>query len=236
MPKRRMILKLSEEHHKMLKKLKEYIDEDNKADQIRQALGQFKRARTSASDMGNLEAHSSELPPSGTAEIVISSVVSPIQKTTEGTLVKAQVLAWTTILERLKMDWANAHNIPPSLWEEIIAATFDKAGFDEVVLTPRSGDHGRDVIATMNGAGSIKLITSVKAYSPRNLVTYDDVRALLGVLSGERNASKGIITTTSGFPPKIAKDPFISPFLPTRLELVSGTELYDWILDVSKEA
>jgi restriction system protein len=54
-------------------------------------------------------------------------------------------------------------------------------------------------------------------------------------MSGERDVSKGIITTTSDFPPRIADDPFIKPFLPTRLELVNGTALRQWLADVSRE-
>jgi restriction system protein len=73
----------------------------------------------------------------------------------------------------------------------------------------------------------------VKAYAPGNTVSYDDVRALLGVMSGEQDVSKGIVTTTSDFPPKIKDDPFIKPFLPTRLELVNGTALQQWLTDVS---
>jgi restriction system protein len=70
------------------------------------------------------------------------------------------------------------------MWEEIVACAFDKAGFDEVILTPRSGDHGRDLIALKRGAGSIRIVGSVKAYKPGHLVSYDDVRALLGYASG----------------------------------------------------
>ncbi|WP_370137360.1 hypothetical protein [Bradyrhizobium sp. USDA 313] len=33
-----------------------------------------------------------------------------------------------------------------------------------MTLTPRSGDHGRDVIAVRSGVGCIKIIGSVKAY------------------------------------------------------------------------
>jgi restriction system protein len=69
----------------------------------------------------------------------------------------------------------------------------------------------------------------VKAYKPRNEVSYDDIRALLGVLSGEQNASKGILTTTSDFPPRLISDPFITPFLPTRLELMNGDSLQKWL-------
>ena len=85
------------------------------------------------------------------------------------------------------------------------------------------------MIAVRNGIGCIKVIGSVKAYKKGHLVEYDDVRALLGVMSGERDVSKGIISTTSGFPPKIRIDPFISPFMPTRLELMDGETLRKWL-------
>ena len=51
-------------------------------------------------------------------------------------------------------------------WEEMIAGAYSRAGFDEVILTPRSGDYGRDVIAIRKGIGCIKIIGSVKAYKP----------------------------------------------------------------------
>ena len=83
-----------------------------------------------------------------------------------------------------------------------------------VILTPRSGDHGRDVIATKRGVGCVKILGSVKAYQPGRLVTHDDVRALLGVLSGEMDASKTMLTTTSDFAPRIQEDPFIGRSCP----------------------
>jgi len=110
-------------------------------------------------------------------------------------------------------------------WEEIIAAAYDKAGFDPVILTQRSGDYGRDVIAIKKGFGSVKFIDQVKAYKPDHLVEADEVRSLLGVLSGEQDASKAIFTTTSDFAPKIEDDKFIKPFLPYRLELVNKEKL-----------
>lgn len=164
----------------------------------------------------------------------VSSVVIPDKRVSPGTLIAATSFVWAEIVNKLKLDWSLAQVIPPHTWEEIIAGAFQKAGFDEVILTPRSGDHGRDVIAVRRGLGCIKVINSVKAYKPGRLVTYDDIRALLGVLSGERDASKGIITTTSGFPPKVTEDPFIGPFLPTRLELMDGETLRNWLADLSK--
>jgi restriction system protein len=106
----------------------------------------------------------------------------------------------------------------------MIAGIYKESGFDEVILTPRSGDYGRDVIAIKRGVGSIRVIDSVKAYKPPRLVRYDDVRALIGVLHGDR-ASKGFLTTTSDFAPNMMNDPFISCWIPSRLELVNGSML-----------
>jgi restriction system protein len=168
------------------------------------------------------------------SSLALSSLIIPEGKTAEGSLIKSVSATWYEIVRYVGSDWSNAHKIPADKWEEIVAGAFKKANFDEVTLTPRSGDHGRDVIAIRRGFGCVKIIGSVKAYAPGNLVPYDDVRALLGVMSGEQDASKGIITTTSDFPPRIADDPFIKPFLPTRLELVNGTALRQWLADVSR--
>jgi restriction system protein len=166
----------------------------------------------------------------GRIDFAVSSIIIPAsKKVSEGVLVSSTSVVWLEIIKNLQTDWSLAYKIPPRKWEEIIAGAFDRAGFDEVILTPRSGDYGRDVIAIRHGVGCIKIINSVKAFAPGNLVPYDDIRALLGVLSGEQDASKGIITTTSGFPPRIAKDPFIAPFLPTRLELMDGEALRKWL-------
>jgi restriction system protein len=66
----------------------------------------------------------------------------------------------------------------------------------------------------------------MKAYKSGHLVTADDVRALLGVLQGD-GASKGFLTTTSDFAPKLKKDPLITPFIPSRLELINGKMLIE---------
>jgi restriction system protein len=64
----------------------------------------------------------------------------------------------------------------------------------------------------------------VKAYKPGHLVTAKDVQALIGVLQGD-GASKGFLTTTSDFAPRIWKNPLIIPFMPSRLELINGQML-----------
>lgn len=163
------------------------------------------------------------------AALLVQGVVEPYGATSEGQLVRAFGLPWRTIVERLSKDWMQAFKIPPRIWEEMIAAAFDQEGYDEVILTPRSGDHGRDVVAIKNGVGCIKIIGSVKAYAPGNLVRPDDVRALAGVLLGDPKASKGIITTTSDFAPSISTDPYLSPLMPYRLEMMNGIKLREWL-------
>jgi restriction system protein len=167
-------------------------------------------------------------------DLSVASVIVPERNVTEGVLVKATSVVWAGILEELeKKDWQNAHDIPPRVWEEIIAGAFVKAGFDEVILTPRSGDHGRDVIAIRKGIGSIKILDSVKAYRPGHLVTKEEVHALMGVVAIDPNASKGILTTTSDFAPKLLEDPRLAQAVPHRIELMNGAALRKWLKELA---
>lgn len=166
--------------------------------------------------------------------VLVQNIITPSGRVPEGKLVKAVAVEWKLINSLLKENPNIAYEIPPQAWEELIAAAFDYAGYDEVILTPRSGDHGRDVIAVKHGIGTIRIIDSVKAYTPGHLVRYDDIRALLGVLSGDPQASKGILTTTSDFAPGILNDPFIKPFIPYRLELMNGSKLRKWLEELTR--
>lgn len=169
------------------------------------------------------------------ASLLVQAVVQPISLAEEGRIVKALEIPWRAIVKLLKDDWAHAMKIPPHIWEEMIAAAFDQEGYDDVILTPRSGDLGRDVIAVKNGVGSIRIINSVKAYKPGHLVKHDDVRALAGVLHGDPKASKGILSTTSDFAPTIKTDPLLAPFMPYRLELMNGQTLQKWLHEVASK-
>ena len=65
-------------------------------------------------------------------------------------------------------------------------------------------------------------------------MTANDVRALMGVLQCD-GASKGFLTTTSDFAPKIDKDPLIVPFIPSRLELINGHALFNRLGELAKK-
>ena len=166
-----------------------------------------------------------------TVKLSLSGIIIPERQVSAGILLRSTSVVWQEIAEKLGTDWTIAYQLSPENWEEIVAGAFKKSGYD-VVLTPRSGDHGRDVIATRSGIGCVKIIGSVKAYKPDRVVPYDHIRALLGVMAGERDVSKGIIATTSDFPPNVETDPFIAPFMPTRLELMNGERLQSWLAEI----
>jgi restriction system protein len=166
--------------------------------------------------------------------LVVQGLIIPERESVEGVLVKSTSAIWMEISKMLVADWTLAMQLTPRQWEELIAGAYEREGY-KVTLTPSSGDYGRDIIATSTGIGSVKILGSVKRYAPDHLVDAEACRSLLGVLSGDHSASKGIITTTSDFAPRIRTDPFIAPFLPTRLELVNGLELKKWLADLSIE-
>lgn len=237
--KPRINLQLSEEAMKHLDKLKRLAGTRSYADAIRQAIRYYDAIASYSSDVrvvgkaAEIWRNMEPLQPPG--ELVLKSIIEPVGKSDEGELIRAQSVPFLELSRLLEDDWSKLSQISSREWEEIIAAAFDREGFDEVILTPRSGDHGRDVIAVRHGVGSIRIIDSVKAYKPGHLVSYDDVRSLAGVLSTDHKASKGIITTTSDFPPEILKDPFLAPLLPYRLELMNGKALVKWLEKLAKK-
>jgi len=152
--------------------------------------------------------------------------------TSEGKLITAVAEPWFEILRLIQQDPNAIYQINPFKWEEIIAGAYKRAGFDEVILTPRSGDKGRDVIATKHGVGSIRIFDQVKAYKPGHVVTAEEVRAMLGVITAGANVSKGVITTTSSFAPRLLQDDFIRPYIPYRLELKPREILLPWLINL----
>jgi restriction system protein len=154
--------------------------------------------------------------------------------TNEGTLIEALGLPWFKIVEWITKDRSALYNFTWRQWEELIAGAYHQDGFDEVILTPRSGDLGRDVIAVKKGFGSIRILDQVKAYAPGNLVSANDVRAMLGVVTADTNCSKGVVTTTADFAPLVREDPLLKKFMPHRLELKSGPELITWLNGISE--
>lgn len=167
-----------------------------------------------------------------------AQIVETGESTEEGALVRAVGLPWLELAQHIQRDPEFLAHFArePRKFEEFIAATYERAGWDEVILTPQRNDGGRDVIAVKRGLGSLRFLEQVKAYSPGHLVTHADVREMLGVLATDLGASKGLITTTSSFQPGVLESPHFKPFLPHRLELKDRDQLVSWLTAIERQA
>ena len=65
-------------------------------------------------------------------------------------------------------------------------------------------------------------------------MTANDVRAMAGVLDTQRNVSKGFVTTTSEFAPRIAEEPGLTALMPHRLELRPRQILLPWLYSIEQ--
>jgi restriction system protein len=167
-------------------------------------------------------------------EVMLQAVVTLGEKTSEGHVIEAVAIPWLAFLDHLKRNPGAIHAIDWRKVEEVIAAGYADSGYS-VILTPRSGDKGRDVIATKYDGVSVRILDQVKAYTPGHVVSLDDVHAMLGVLCSEQNVSKGIITTTSEFAPGVYTDENVKRFMPYRLDLRPKNALLEWLDQVANE-
>jgi restriction system protein len=150
--------------------------------------------------------------------ILLPALVTLGEKTSEGHLIELVAPPWFRIAELAQRDPSALLQLDWRLTEELVAGAYAADGYD-VILTPRSGDGGRDVIATKQGIGSVRIFDQVKRYAPGHLVPANDVRAMVGVLDLYDNVSKAVITTTLHFAPGVLTDENIRRFMPYRLDL-----------------
>jgi len=96
---------------------------------------------------------------------------------------------------------ADLHALTPRQFESLIAEVVGKLGFSEVILTPRTGDGGKDVVASTLVAGiPFTVYFECKKYAAGNKVEVGLVRSLLGVVASRASqADKGVLVTTSTF-------------------------------------
>jgi len=116
-----------------------------------------------------------------------------------------------------------------ALHKELAAAGYD-GGYSRLTDFIRAWRAGAG--QAMNAAAFVPL-DQAKAYKPGHRVTHDDVRAMLGTLSTDANASKGVVTTTSDFQPGILLGDEFQRFMPYRLELKNGAQLAKWLSDIT---
>ncbi len=104
------------------------------------------------------------------------------------------------IFDKIRKDPQFMHGLSPRDFEYFIAELYEKMGLD-VVITPRSNDKGRDIIATKTvGDTPIIIAIECKKYSPNRPIKPEIMRALLGTVSqANTKANKGVLVTTSSF-------------------------------------
>jgi len=168
-----------------------------------------------------------------TAPLVTGALLEYGDTNAEGVLILDTTAVWQHAIAYLAAHPEEMQRLGWREWEEMLAGIARQQGFDEVRLTPRSGDRGRDVIAIRRTFGCIRLLGQMKAYSPGHVVSADEVRSMLGVLT-DPNASKGLIATTSTFAPDIMKDPTIANATPYKLELLDRVALQVWMAKIAE--
>jgi len=150
------------------------------------------------------------------------------EQTPDGHLIDGPTATWFEINRQLRLDpnFRFEFSSSPTKFEEFLAGGYKLQGWDAVTLTPQSGDKGRDIIAVTATLSQMKVLDQAKAYGAGHLVGQNDVRAILGVLTREQDASKGVITTTSDFAPGIMDE--FEKMMPYRIETKNGQEFLEW--------
>jgi len=167
--------------------------------------------------------------PAALPDVLIGAeLIRLADKTKDGQLVVGVAVPWIEILRHLETDPSFLYAVPWRKLEELIAGAFERAGWPEVVLTPTSGDKGRDVIATRPGVGSVRIVGQVKAYAQGRVVTAEEVSAIAFTRELD-HASKAMLMTTGKFAPGILKDERLKPYVPYQLELLDGETLLRWL-------
>ncbi len=105
------------------------------------------------------------------------------------------------VLSRILRNPSEVRSISPRQFEEFIADLLSRLGFEDVQLTPRSRDGGKDIVASHTVAGIPLIIYfECKQYANKNKVGLETMRSLLGtVASDSHQANKGVLVTTSTF-------------------------------------
>jgi restriction system protein len=112
--------------------------------------------------------------------------------------------------------------MPPYNFEELVGEVLKNLGFENIMVTSKSGDGGIDVMGELVVAGSIKNNVCVQVKRWRNNVQRASIAELRGSLKPHQT---GLFITTSDFSkPSIeeANDPYKAP-----ISLINGKEFVD---------
>lgn len=120
-------------------------------------------------------------------------------------------------------------NIKPSAFEQLTRALLDESGFEDVVVTGRSGDGGIDGYGRvrLQGLLSIPVVFQCKRYSLNHPVGPNDIRDFRGAM--QSRADKGLFVTTSRFT-KGAREEARRTNI--NIDLIDGNDLINLLRDL----
>lgn len=129
------------------------------------------------------------------------------------------------LLARLSKFPEDRFLIDPRVFEETVAELLARMGYS-VRLTPRSGDKGRDVIASIGTpAAPVLMLVECKRYAEHRLVGPEPVTRLWFRMFDD-HANMAMVVTTSGFQP-VARDTARSRGY--QITLKDGDDFIGWI-------
>lgn len=114
-------------------------------------------------------------------------------------------------------------SLPPSGFERICQRLLRESGFQQVIVTGRSGDGGIDGhgVLEINPLVTFKVLFQCKRYGDGTSVTPSQVRDFRGAMQGR--ADKGLVLTTGSFTAEARKEATRDGVPP--IELVDGEKL-----------
>jgi restriction system protein len=121
-------------------------------------------------------------------------------------------------------------NLPPAGFEKLCQRLLREAGFQQVVVTGRSGDGGIDGkgLLQINRFLSMQVVFQSKRYNASSPITVSQIRDLRGAMAGRTD--KGIFITTSSFTADARKEALREGVTP--IELVDGQQLVAMLEDL----
>ena len=121
--------------------------------------------------------------------------------------------------------------LKPRLFEETIAELLRKMGY-ETFLTPRSGDQGRDVIASIKiPAASMLMLVECKRYAANRLVGPEPIARIWTRLF-EDKANMAMVITTSDFQPVAKREAKSKGY---QLSLKDGEQFIEWVRNLKSK-
>lgn len=133
------------------------------------------------------------------------------------------------VLEAVSREPNLMYQLASREFESLIAQLLERFGFENILLTPKANDGGRDIVATKR-INSIPILFAFecKRYRRSHKVGVETVRALLGTISRpETQANIGVLVTTSEFT-KGAKKLILSE---ARIDGRNFDGLVEWLSD-----